>query len=72
MYYVCVCVKLLQSYPTLCDSMDCRLPGLSVRGILQIRTLELVAISSSRGSSGRWDRTCVSYVSCIGMWVLYH
>ena len=27
--------KLLQSYPTLCDPMDCSLPGSSVRGIRQ-------------------------------------
>ena len=32
---VCVCAKLLQSCPTLCHSMDCSLPGSSVRGILQ-------------------------------------
>ena len=29
-----------QSCPTLCDSMDCSLPGSSVHGILQARTLE--------------------------------
>ena len=27
---------------------------------------------SSRGSSWPRDQTCVSYVSCIGRWVLYH
>ena len=27
--------KLFQSGPTLCDPMDCSLPGLSVHGILQ-------------------------------------
>ena len=37
----------LQSCPTLCDPMDCSLPGFSVRGILQARTLEWVAISFS-------------------------
>ena len=37
--------KSLQSCPTLCDSMDCSLPGSSVPGILQARTLEWVAIS---------------------------
>ena len=35
---------------TLCDPMDCSLPGSSVHGILQARILEWVAISSSRGS----------------------
>ena len=29
-----------QSYPTHCDPMDCILPGSSVHGILQARTLE--------------------------------
>ena len=32
-----VCVKLLQSYATLCDPMDCSPPGFSVYGILQAR-----------------------------------
>ena len=35
---------------TLCDPMDCRLPGSSVQGILQARGLEWVAIPFSRGS----------------------
>ena len=29
--------KSLQSYPTLCDPMDCSPPGSSVHGILQAR-----------------------------------
>ena len=41
----------LQSCPTLCDPMDCTLPGSSVHGIFKARILEWVAISSSRGSS---------------------
>ena len=40
--------KLLQSCPTLCNPMDCSLPGSSVYGILQARILKWVAISSSR------------------------
>ena len=40
--------KLLQSCPTLCDPTDCSLPGFSVHGILQARTLEWVAISFSK------------------------
>jgi len=39
--------KLLQSCPTLCDPMDCSLPGFSIHGILQARTLEWIAISFS-------------------------
>ena len=34
----------------LCDPMDCSLPGSSIHGISQARTLEWVAISFSRGS----------------------
>ena len=42
---------LLQSCPTLCDSMHCSLPGSSVHGISQARILEWVAMSFSRGIS---------------------
>ena len=41
--------KLLQSCLTLCNSMDCSLPGSSAHGILWAKTLEWVAISFSRG-----------------------
>ena len=40
-------VKSLQSCPTLCDPIDGSPPGSPVPGILQARTLELVAISFS-------------------------
>ena len=39
--------KSLQSCPTLCGPTDCSLPGFSIHGILQARTLEWVAISFS-------------------------
>ena len=39
--------KSLQSCPTLCDPIDGSPPGSSIPGILQARTLEWVAISSS-------------------------
>ena len=35
-----------QSYPTLCDPVDCRPPGSSVHEIFQTRILEWVAVSS--------------------------
>ena len=56
-------VLVAQLCPTLCNPMDCSLPGPSVHGILQARILEWVAISFSRGSyrSRDWTR-----VSCIG------
>ena len=40
-----------QLYLALGDPMDCSLPGSSIHGILQARTLEWIAISFSRGSS---------------------
>ena len=43
--------KSLQSCQTLSDPTDCSLPDSSVHRILQVRILEWVAISSSRGSS---------------------
>ena len=54
---------LAQSYPALCDPMDCSLPGSSVHGILQARILEWVAISSFRGSSRPRDQTQVSCIA---------
>ena len=38
-----------QLCPTLCDPMDCSLPGCSVRGIFQARILEWVAMPSFQG-----------------------
>ena len=52
--------EVAQSCPTLCDPMDCSLPGSSVHGIFQARILEWVAISFSSGSSQPRDRTQVS------------
>ena len=49
-----------QSCLTLCDSMDCSLPGSTVHGIFQAIALEWIAISFSRGSSQPRDRTRVS------------
>ena len=50
---MCEKVKVLvtQLCPSHCDPMDCSPPGSSVHGILQVRMLEWVAISFSRGSS---------------------
>ena len=51
--------SVAQLYLTLCDPMDCSLPGSSVHGILQARILEWVAILFSRGSSQLRDWTQV-------------
>ena len=58
----CVCA---QSCLTLCNPMDCSLPGSSICGIFQARILEWVAISYSTGSSRPRDQNCVSCVSCL-------
>ena len=42
--------EVAQLCMTLCDPMDCSLPGSSVHGIFQARILEWVAISFSRRS----------------------
>ena len=44
---MCVCELLTQLCPTVCNPMDCILPGSSVHEILQARILEEVAISFS-------------------------
>ena len=51
--------EVTQSCLTLCDPMDCSLPGSSVHGIFQARVLEWVAVSFSRGSSQPRDQTRV-------------
>ena len=40
--------EVAQSCPSLCDPVDCSLPGSSVHGILPARVLEWVAIPFSR------------------------
>ena len=50
-------VKVSQSCPTICDPMDCNLPGSSVFRILQVRSLEWVVVTFSRESSQPRDRT---------------
>ena len=62
------CCLVAKSCPMLYDHMDCSPPGSSVHGNSQARTLEWVAISFSRGSSGPKDRT---HGSWIGRWILY-
>ena len=43
-------IEVAQSCPTLCDPMDCSLPGSSVHGIFQARILEQVASLESTNS----------------------
>ena len=56
---------------TLCESMECRLPGSSVQGLFLARILEWLAISSYKifPIQGSTDISCVS---CTGRHRLYH
>ena len=54
-------VFVTQLCPTLCDPMDCSLPGSSVHGIFQARILEWAPIPFSRESSQPMDGTQVSW-----------
>ena len=56
-------VLVAQSCLTLCDPVDCGLPGPSVHGILQARVLEWIAIPLSRGSFLPRYRTLVSFIA---------
>ena len=63
--WLCMHAKLLRSYPTLCDPMDCGPPDPSVHGILQVKTLEWIAMPSSKGSYRSMDWSHVFWGSCI-------
>ena len=65
--HLCVCAR---HCPTLRPG-DCSPSGSSAHGILQARTLEWVAISSSRRSSWHRDQTSISCVCCFGRQILY-
>jgi len=54
--------EVTQSCPTLCNPMDCSLPGSSIHGIFHVRILESVAISSSRRSSRPRDWTQIYHI----------
>ena len=60
---VCLCVcSVAQKYPTLCNPIDCSLPGSAVHGISETKILGWVAISLSRQSFWPRDRTYISYI----------
>ena len=70
-YCKCICeCQVLQSCRTLFDPMVYNPPGSPVRGILQARILEWVAMLSSTESSRPRDRTPISHASCTGGCVL--
>ena len=47
--------EVSQSFPTLCDPMDCSLPASSAHGIFQARVLEWVAIALSKVQGGQME-----------------
>ena len=55
-YCICVCTQWLIRI-WLCDPIDCSLPGSAVHEIFQVRILEQIAISYSRGSFPPRDKT---------------
>ena len=61
-FFAAAAAKSLQSCLTLCNPMDCSLPGSPVPGILQARTLEWVAISFS--NAWKWKVKVKSH-SCV-------
>ena len=67
--HICICVLVVSS--SLWPQGLCSQPGSSVNGIFQARILEQVTISYSRASSWLRDLTRISWVSCIGRWILY-
>ena len=65
--FYCLCVlSRVQLFET---PVDGSLPGSSVHVIFQVRIVEWVAFTYTRGSSQSKDRNCVSCISCIGRWV---
>ena len=68
-YWSPECTEVTQLCPALCDPMDCSLPGSSVHGILQAKTLEWVATPFFRGSSQPGDWT---QVTCIASRFFHH
>ena len=64
-------VLVTQVCPTLLNSMDCSLPGLSVCGILQARILEWVVIPFSSGYSQPRDQTQVSALQASSLHLIH-
>ena len=48
---ICCYCLVAKSCQTLCNPMNCSLPGFSIHGILQARILEWIVISTPRASS---------------------
>ena len=75
-----ICCSVAKLCSTLCNPMDCNPPGSSFHGILQVRTLEWVAISFSRfptqGSNlgllhYRWMHYHLSHQGSPNIYIIY-
>ena len=71
MEVLCAVINRLVMSNSLCPVYCCLL-GSSLRGILQARILEWIAMVYSRDSSQPRDQICVSCIFCIGRWILNH
>ena len=72
---VCVCVRacehsVAQPCPTLCDPLDCSLPGSTVHGISQARLLNELPLPSP-GDLPDPGMELESGAACIGSWIPY-
>ena len=63
--------EVAQSCPTLCDRMDCSLPGSSVHGNFQARVLEWVAIAFSVAISKLWRIRGSNIFSFVRIIIIY-
>ena len=71
-HYSKLCYLVAKLCLTLCNPMDCSLPGSSDLGILQAKLLEWVAIPFSKGCSQPRNQTWIFCVFCTGKRILYH
>jgi len=60
--------EVAQLCPTLCDPMDCSLPGSSIHGIFQARVLEWGAIAFSEHSCSSPKSSAPRDCSCAPLW----
>ena len=64
--------EVAQSCPTLCDPMDCSVPGSSAHGIFQARVLEWVAVAFSKSQVAQWSDQIISdqLLSCVRLFAI--
>ena len=69
---VCVCVLVAQSCLSLCDPMDCSFQAPLSMGFSRKVYWSGLPFSPLGDHPCPRDQNHVSYISCIGRWVLYH